>query len=186
MKEDYGILEDVVRNSYAGVVWSHKIQEKQSDIYTQRFKWLEIGNIVAASITSVGVVSLIFSDPLWLKIASAVVSFVSVFIASYCESFDLRSLSSLHKQSACRLLTIRDKYKILLMKIELRSEPFNDLLEEYCGLVKVTDEIYKDAPSTSDQAVKRAGKALNVKKDNSFDDEEVDNYLPKTLRRGHE
>ena len=33
MIDNYKTLEDVVRDSYAGVVWSHKIQEKQSDIY---------------------------------------------------------------------------------------------------------------------------------------------------------
>lgn len=38
MIDNYGVLEDVVRDSYAGVVWSHKIQEKQSDIYAEKFK----------------------------------------------------------------------------------------------------------------------------------------------------
>lgn len=28
MVNDYKILEDAIRNSYASVVWSHKIQEK--------------------------------------------------------------------------------------------------------------------------------------------------------------
>ena len=35
MKDSYKILEDIVRESYVGVVWSHKIQEKQSDIYAE-------------------------------------------------------------------------------------------------------------------------------------------------------
>ena len=30
MIENYKMLEDVVRDSYASVVWSHKIQEKQA------------------------------------------------------------------------------------------------------------------------------------------------------------
>lgn len=28
MVDNYVVLEDVVRDSYGGVVWSHKIQEK--------------------------------------------------------------------------------------------------------------------------------------------------------------
>ena len=40
MIDNYGMLEDVVRDSYAGVVWSHKIQEKQSDIcYKNSKRW---------------------------------------------------------------------------------------------------------------------------------------------------
>lgn len=38
MIENYKMLEDVVRDSYASVVWSHKIQEKQADIYAEKFK----------------------------------------------------------------------------------------------------------------------------------------------------
>lgn len=62
------MLEDVVRDSYASVVWSHKIQEKQADIYAEKFKKMETVNIGAASLTSVGIVALIFTDPLWLKL----------------------------------------------------------------------------------------------------------------------
>ena len=34
--KEYEILLDVVRQSYASVVWTHKIQEKQADIYSER------------------------------------------------------------------------------------------------------------------------------------------------------
>ena len=33
MDNEYSILEDSVRNTFGSVVWSHKIQEKQADIY---------------------------------------------------------------------------------------------------------------------------------------------------------
>ena len=68
MIENYKILEGTVRDSYSGVVWSHKIQEKQADIYAEKYKKMETLNIVAASLTSVGIVSMIFTDPLWLKL----------------------------------------------------------------------------------------------------------------------
>lgn len=61
MIENYKMLEDVVRDSYASVVWSHKIQEKQADIYAEKFKKMETVNIGAASLTSVGIVALIFT-----------------------------------------------------------------------------------------------------------------------------
>ena len=60
MIDNYKTLEDVVRDSYASVVWSHKIQEKQSDIYAEKYKTMEIINIGTASLTSVGIVTMIF------------------------------------------------------------------------------------------------------------------------------
>ena len=64
MIDSYKVLEDTVRDSYASVVWSHKIQEKQSDIYAEKYKKMETVNIAAASLTSVGIVAMIFTDPL--------------------------------------------------------------------------------------------------------------------------
>ena len=55
MDEEYIILEDSVRNTFGGVIWSHKIQEKQADIYSSQYKYMETAKIVAASLTSVGI-----------------------------------------------------------------------------------------------------------------------------------
>ena len=92
MNDNYRVLEDVVRDSYGGVVWSHKIQEKQSDIYAEHFKLMEKINIVAVSITSVGIIAMIITDSFWAELISALVSFATVYITAYYKSFDLPKL----------------------------------------------------------------------------------------------
>lgn len=183
MIDNYDVMENVVRDSYSGVVWSHKIQEKQSDIYAKKFKTMEIINIGAASLTSVGIIAMVFTDPLWLKLVSALVSFASVYITVYFRSFDLQKLITSHKATANKLVVIRDRYKVLLTEIKLQSDSVVNLLSKYDDLVKETDTIYLEAPSTTDKAVDRASKALKIKKDNTFSDEEVDSFLPISLRR---
>ena len=184
MIENYRVLEDVVRDSYGGVVWSHKIQEKQSDIYAEKFKVMETINIGTASLTSVGIIALIFTDPLWLKLISALISFTTVYITAYFKSFDLQKLVASHKVTASKLILIRDKYKVLLTEIKLQRDSVENLLIKYNQLVKETDAIYLEAPSTTDEAVERASEALKVKKDNTFSNEEIDSFLPISLRRG--
>lgn len=68
MEKDYNALEDVVRNHYKNVVWTHKIQEKQAEIYEKRNRVWNTVNIIAAALTSAGIVSTVFTDPTWLKI----------------------------------------------------------------------------------------------------------------------
>ena len=41
MNNDYQLLLDEVRQNYASVVWTHKIQEKQADIYHEQYAKLE-------------------------------------------------------------------------------------------------------------------------------------------------
>lgn len=183
MIDDYSVLENSVRNSYGSIVWSHKIQEKQSDIYAEKFKKMETVNIFAASLTSVGVIAMIFTDPLWLKLISALISLATVFITAYYKAFDLQKLMVSHKATANKLIAVRDKYKVLLIKIKLKSDPIDQLILQYNELVKEVDTIYLDAPSTTDKAVKRASEALKVTQDNTFSEEEIDSFLPASLRR---
>ncbi|WCB32248.1 SLATT domain-containing protein [Fusobacterium polymorphum] len=183
MKDSYKILEDIVRESYVGVVWSHKIQEKQSDIYAEKYKKMEIINIGIASLTSVGIITMIFSNPLWLKLVSTFLSFITVYITAYYKSFDLQKLTISHKTSANKLIVVRDKYKVLLTKIKLQSDSVENLLLLYEDLQKEVFSIYSEAPITNNLAVERASEALKIKKDNTFSDEEIDLFLPSSLRR---
>ena len=60
MQDDYTTLEDLVRTQYANVFWTHKIQEKQAEIYESRHKLFSWINIISASLTSAGIISIVF------------------------------------------------------------------------------------------------------------------------------
>ena len=179
----YDILEDIVRNSFWSVVWSHKIQEKQSDIYAYEYKRMETIKIVAASLSSIGIITLIFTDPLWLKLISALISFATIFISAYFKSFDLQKLVILHKASANKLIAVRDQFIILLAEIKLQNDSVENLFIKYKELVKRLDAIYLEAPSTTDKAVEMACNSLQVKKDNTAMSDEIDSFLPLSLRK---
>lgn len=183
MINNYDALEDVVRDAYAGVVWTHKVQEKQADIYSQKLRIMRAINMLAISITSAGVLAIIFADPQWLKIASVVTSFIGILTTSYLRLYDLQNLVALHKASANRLVSVRDQFKMLLTKTKLQSDSVENLLLEYGELIRKRDEVYLDAPITSNWAVRRAGKALKINKDNTYSEEEIDLFLPGSLRR---
>jgi len=183
MDDNYEVIKASVRDTFASVVWSHKIQEKQADICAERFKYLEMAKILSASLTSVGIVSLVFTDQLWIKLISALISFVSVFVSAFFKSFDLQAMVSQHKAAANNLLEVRDQLKLILLQIQLKQESIQTIYEKYEGAVQQLDKAYADAPNTTDQAVTRAKKALNVSKDNTFSDDEIDSFLPIGLRK---
>ena len=181
-KNNYKTLETSVRRSYASVVWSHKIQEKQCDIYTRQYRFLETVNIIAASTTSVGILSLIFTNQFWIKIISAILSFVTIFVSAYFKSFDLHQMTLSNKTTANKLLCIRDQLYLIILKIHMECDSANDLLIQYEKILKELDKIYQSAPNTTDKAVKLARKALNVSKDNTFTEDEINSFLPDELR----
>lgn len=184
ISDNYSKIESSVRDTLGSVVWSHKIQEKQADIYDDRFKCMETTKILAASLTSVGILSLIFTDQLWIKIISTAISFISVFVSAYFKSFDLQIMVGQHKAAANNLLIIRDELKLLLLQIKLQNDDTTVLFESYTDIVHKLDKIYADAPKTTNKAVEKARKALNITKDNTFSDSEIDSFLPVELRNG--
>ncbi|GAB9259256.1 hypothetical protein ACH45_02920 [Ligilactobacillus animalis] len=181
--EEKSILEDNIRYSYMSVVWSHKIQEKQSDILAGEYKKLEIVRLICNALTSVGLISLIFTDQFLIKFVATMISFVITLSSMHFKSFDTQNSIINHKKAANELLGIRDKLRILLVKVKLESKDDFELLSEYEYFIKQLDQIYREAPSTTDKAVKKASKALKINGDNSFSTEEIDANLPESLRR---
>lgn len=182
MTEDYKILKGTVRSMYGSVCWSHKIQEKQAEIYANKYRHMETINIVCSAAVGVGVLSLFFADCLIIKLLSTIVSFASAFIAAYFKSFDLKELSKDNKKAALKLLGIRDELKFLLMMIKAEKSNFEILSSEYKEIIKRLDSIYLEAPNTSEKAVELARIALEVNKDNEITDEEINRNLPEELR----
>lgn len=186
MEEKYRIVEDTIRHTFTSVVWSHKIQEKQADICSNKFRWMETIRIIAASLTAAGIFSIIFTDQLWLKIVSTCISFVTIFVSAFFKTFNLQKMVSAHKETANQLVGIRDRLTVLLTKVHICDGTPEDIMSEFETILKELDGIYKAAPNTTDKAVAMARKALNVTKDNTFTDEETDAFLPQSLKRNKE
>ena len=182
-QNEYLILEDNVRHSYMSVVWSHKIQEKQADILTKHYKRLEIIRVSCGALTSAGLISLIFMDQFAIKIVSTIISFISTLISMLFRSFDTQKSITNHKNAANELLGIRNRLQLLLVDIKVGNKDKPELMKIYTNLVEQLDNIYRTAPNTTDKAVKLAGIALKVNRDNEFSDEEIDLNLPKSLRK---
>jgi hypothetical protein len=180
----FQILEDSVRNTFGRVMWSHKIQEKQADILAGLSSQIMWANIILASFTSAGVVSTVFLDRYWMKLASALVSFLSAAAAALSKQLDLTDRVKVHRKAATDYLSVKDRLQILLMMIHLQQEPFDNLEKEYISLAASVDAINAQAPQTTDSAVARASRALHVGKDDEITDDEIDNGLPQSLRKG--
>ena len=181
---DYQVLMDLVRQNFASVVWTHKIQEKQADIYAENYAKLQTINIIAASITSCGIVSTIFAVDkfqLALKIVTAMLSFFTLCITAYFKSFNLQTLGKQNKEAANQFLVIRNELLQIISDIHIQKESVHDIEGRYNEIIRRLNELYVAAPSTTDKAVERATQALNEKQEYTFSEEEIDRFLPASL-----
>lgn len=146
----YQLLLDVVRLNYASVVWTHKIQEKQADIYAAQYKGIESFNVILAALTSCGAVS-IFTNPdsLALKIATVVLSFATTAVTAYLKSFDLKAMEKQHKDAANNFLVIRNELLQIIAEIHMQKKMVSEIDKEFRDITAELDSLYLSAPSTT-------------------------------------
>lgn len=176
-------IEAQLRQKLASIVWTHKIQEKQADIYLNKYNLLETIRIIILAITTSGIVSCIFVDEVWIKIITAILSAISLFISTYLKSYDLKGLHQRHKETAIQLLELREDIISTICDIKCNNISKEDSIEKRNLINNKYLSICKNSLDAKNKAIKKASKALKVTQDNTYSDEEIDSYLPVELRK---
>jgi len=178
------VLESQVRECFGRVVWTHKTQEKCADILFSRnsvYKWTQI---ILSAITTTGILSSLFADASWIKIASAIISFALVCVNAYLKQYDLGELAQKHAETAVGLWDIRESYFSLLTDLRLDNNVnIEEVKKRRDDLQNRLKRLYKCSPRAISKAYTDATKALKECEEMTFTDEEIDNFLPKELRR---
>lgn len=183
MDSNYQVMLEEIRQNYASVVWTHKIQEKQADIYAKRYRVLETINILMAAATSCGIITTIFVDSIVAKVIAAILSFGTLAITAYFKSFDVKTMEQQHRTAANSFIGIRNRLLHEIARLHMKDE-IDAIRKEYDGLMKDLNKLYAGAPSTTDAAVKLAEQALKTKEEYTYTQEEIDRFLPPALRGG--
>ncbi len=183
MEEKPQKLLDEVRQNFAGVVWTHKIQEKQADIYATEYKYFELANIFCAGLTSCGVIAIFFCDGYITKVITTLISFASFFLSTYLKTFDTKNMEHQHRVAANEFIIVRNQLLHVIAELHMGVE-LKQVTSEYQKIINSLNQLYLDAPSTTDKAVEKASKALDIKNEYTYTDEEIDHFLPNHLKGG--
>lgn len=180
--EKYQILLDFVRQQYASVIWTHRVQEKQAELYARKYRIFETANILAASLTACGIVGTIVQDGLFIKVVTAVLSFITVFIAAYNKSFDLKTLAAGHQTAANRAAGIRNELLQVIAELHMMEKPVDKINTEFNGVMSRLNKLYVEMPTTTNRAVRAARETVKSSGELTWDDAQIDAYLPPALQ----
>lgn len=176
-------LEEQIRECYGRVVYSHKTHEKCADILLIRLSNIKIAQIVLSALSTAGFISIIFGTEEVGAIAGGLVSVALLFLNGYTKDYDLGQLAQKHRQAAADLWLIREQYLSLLTDLRSNSGSEDELREKRDHLLTELHALYSGAPSTNFKAYKKAQEALKNLEDMTFSDEEIDAFLPKSLKK---
>lgn len=178
------VLEAQIRELFGRTVWTHKTQEKCADILNSRNHTIKVVQIILSALTTTGILITVFGDNDIVGIISATISTILLILTTYIKNYNLGQLAQKHSDAAIKLWNIREKYLSLLTDIKSNAITETEVRQQRDILQKELFSVYKGAERTISKAYNEASKALKQNEELTFNDEEIDKFLPEKLRKG--
>lgn len=177
------ILEGQLRECFGRVVYSHKTHEKCADILLSRLSQIKLWQIILSAVITGGFIAAVFGAGQIGAVLGVFVSTALLVLNAYAKNYDLGELAQKHRQAGADLWIVREKYLSLITDLRMGEKPIETLQTERDELLEKLHSVYLGAPSTTYKAYRKAQEALQKNEDMTFSDEEIDNFLPKELKK---
>ena len=177
------ILESQLRENYGKIVYSHKTQEKCADLLTKRNNRMKNTQIILSALITTGLLVRVFNGQDWALIVSTILAALQFGLTSFLKEYNLGETIQKHATAALELLDIREKYLSLLTDVKAKIITSEEIIIKREELQDSLSKTYKGSPRTFSKAYSNAQKALQKNEELTFSDEEIDNFLPKPLRK---
>jgi hypothetical protein len=174
-------LVDHLRMSFGLVVHRHRAH---TQIAQSRARWnrgLRATETLLMTGVTVAALGAAFGRGRPFEIASAVLAVLALTCLLLHLTLDLDRSAQAHASSAARLWQIREQYRALL------SDLTDGAIDVAAGRMRrdeLTAElhgVYENAPAADHQAYQTAGQSLRTEDERALTDEEIDQFLPKSL-----
>jgi len=175
-------LIETIRESFGRIVYTHKTHEKMTEIFESKRGWATAGEIIATSLTASGLISLNFYNDNFIKISAALLAFLSLSMALYKSFAMLDNRIGSHQKTAWKLWIMRERYINLISDVSENRISDQEAQKIRDDLQTETHKIYEDAPQTTACAYAKAQKALKKSEDFTFTADEINRFLPKSLK----
>lgn len=184
---NWDIIDSQIRECYGRIVYSHKVHEKNADIYLKKLRNTKNWQIGLSGLTTGGVFSILFTNgSRELTIVTAIVASVQFWLNSYIKEYNLSESAERHASTASKLWNVRESYLSLITDLQSQSVDIENIKHRRDDLQEQAFAIYEKAPRTISKAYKEAQKALKFNEELTFSDSEIDLLLPRRLRRTSE
>ena len=131
--------------------------------------------------TSAEAIGVVIGNETWVEVATALCSAVTLLVSAYLKSFHPGSVAQQHRDTAAQLGNVRECYLSLLTDLpELMQDEATKRREE---LRSTLASLYIAAPRTDSKANSEAQDRLKNREDLTFSDDEIDCFLPLSLKR---
>lgn len=171
-----------LRECFGRVVYTHKTHEKMADGCGAKQWWLKWAQIVVAAVTAGGASLSVFLDTGIVRFVAAGAAIASLVLSGYAKDIDPGASAQKHREAAADVWNLREAYLSLLTDAADPDVPLEAIRTRREDLQSKLHAVYRRAPHTDDAAYAKAQRSLKLSEDMTFSAEEIDRFLPASLR----
>jgi hypothetical protein len=180
--DDLAPIIATARELYGRVVYTHKVHEKEREIWSDKVCWMNRVNIILTGLTTILAVISASLKPMWALISTALAAAATVCFAIWQSNFDPAGKEARHRVAAKELLWLREQLLLLITNCQNPAAEAEQLQRRLEMITQELTTAYKFVPDTSPAAYAAAEKSLKSGHF-TFSDEEIDGFLPTELRK---
>jgi hypothetical protein len=176
-------LLDHLRLSFGGAIHAYKAHSASAERLTRRLWQIRIAQLVLLGGALGAALTAAYRGDARYAVLAAVLSGVALAVFTLYVAVNLESRIYAHRWCAARLWLIREKYRALLSEIRdgvLTPEGARNRRDQLLTELQAIDE---HAPPVDRPTFHSARQALTAAAETAFTDEEIDAFLPQSLRK---
>jgi hypothetical protein len=176
-------LVDHLRLTFGHVIYSHKAHAQAADRYARSDRWLKAAEVILMLATAVSAVALIYTTNPAHAVTSAITAIAAVVALMVRLALDFDRMASTHRACSSHLWHMREQYRALLADLNDGALSPEAARARRDQLMAALHGIYQHAPPADREEYENARRALGTTDETVLSDEEIDRFLPASLKK---
>jgi hypothetical protein len=172
------------RQLYARAVWTHKVHEKERELWSEKANTMNRISIYLVCATTIASVLSVAGATAWyMSLATACFAAISTGFVLWQSNLDPVGKENRHRTAAKELLCARESLFLLIVRCHIGADSVENLQASLVAATRELTTIFKFAADTCPKAFRLAGGSLKAG-EYSFSEDEIDALLPSEFRKG--
>lgn len=176
-------LVDHLRLTFGHIIYTHRAHARLALRHSRWSRGLQVAEAVFVLGAAASSILLLQTGWAGYGIATAGTATVAVLILAIRLVFDFDNSAATHRTCSAQLWHLREQYRALLADLQDQSITLDIARERRDELMQRLHELYKNAPPFDRSAYEAARAALPAQHESVLSDEEVDRFLPESLKK---
>ena len=177
-------LVDHLRLTFGHVIYTHRAHARLALTHARWSRGLQGAEallVIATAATSMGFLQTGQPAYAMSSAITAILTLLTIVLRLVCD-FDASAVT--HRMCAAHLWQLREQYRALLADLQDGSITLDMARERRDALMQRLHDLYENAPPFDRSVYEAARAALPSQHEGTLSDEEVDRFLPESMKKG--